>query len=67
MKLSPGQKAGLAEFCTNFSVAWLTAGIVGPYISGQNFTNSWQIIVISSSWAGFFLTAMLSLTRGLKQ
>lgn len=67
MKLSAGQKSGLAEFCTNFAVAWLTAGIVAQYVSGQNFVDFWKIALLSGLYAGFLLMIMLLLMRGVKK
>lgn len=67
MKLSAGQKSGLAEFCTNFAVAWLTAGVIAPYISRQNFSEIFQIMIMSITLAGSLLSLMLYLTKEVKK
>jgi len=61
--LSQKQKEKLAEFCANFAVAWLAAGLIGPYFAKEKP----EIVVKSAStailMASFLLMLMLSLIK----
>jgi hypothetical protein len=61
--LSQKQKEKLAEFCANFAVAWLAAGLIGPYFAKESL----EIVLRSAStailMAGFLLMLMLSLIK----
>ena len=57
------QRKVLAEFCSNFSVAWLAAGVIAPYVSGQALNRVGQSVAISVSWSSFSLIIAIYLTR----
>lgn len=65
--LSLKQKEKLADFCANFAVAWLAAGIITPYLAGKEFSQIIKSIGMSLFWAGFSLVFMLSLVKEEKK
>jgi len=65
-RLSLDQRRVLAEFCANFAVAWLAAGVVGPYVAGKSLLEVSKPAIFSVIWAGVLLIVMLYLTRGEK-
>jgi len=65
-KLSLDQRRVLAEFCANFAVAWLAAGVIAPYVAGISFLEVIKPVAMSVFWAGFLVTLMLFLVKGGK-
>ena len=63
MKLDFSQRKSLSDYCGNLSIAWLAAGVIGPYISGKNFIDSWKIVSMSIFIAGFSLFLILTLLK----
>lgn len=64
-KFSRDQKFLFAEFCGNFAVAWLAAGLIAPLFIGIESRNLFRLILASSfSWSGVLLIFMLYLVRG---
>lgn len=63
-RLSLDQRRALGEFCGNFAVAWLAAGVVGPYVTGKSFLEVSKSAIFSVIWAGVLLIVMLYLTKG---
>ena len=61
--LSQKQKEKLAEFCGNLAVAWLAAGVIGPYISKEELAFATQSTFFSIFLAGVLITFMLSLVK----
>lgn len=66
-KLSWDQRRALAEFCANFAVAWLAAGVIGPLVAGWNLSAMLRPATMSTLWAGVLLIIMLYLTRRSKK
>jgi len=62
-KLSLDQRRSLAEFCGNFAVAWLTAGVIPSFILGKITLEVLKPMVTSIFTAGGLLTVMLSLLK----
>jgi len=65
-QLSLNQRKALAEFCANFAVAWLAAGVIAPFVAGEYLLDIFSVIAMSVSWAGVSLAFMLFLTQGGK-
>lgn len=65
--LSEAQRLVLAEFCGNFAVAWLAAGIVGPIIVERTFIIAVKPVIMSIIWASMLLFVMLYLTRRIER
>ena len=63
MGLNVFQRKSLSNYCGNLSIAWLAAGVIGPYISGNNFIDLWKVVSTSIFIAGFSLFLMLALVR----
>jgi len=63
MKLDFSQRKSLSDYCGNLSIAWLAAGVIGPYISGKNLIDSWKIVSVSLFIAGFSLFLILTLLK----
>lgn len=64
-KFSKDQKFLFAEFCGNFAVAWLAAGLIAPLFIGIENNDLFKLILTASlSWSGFLLIFMLYLGRG---
>ena len=64
MKLNHNQIKSLSQYCGNLSIAWLAAGVIGPYISKASFDQEWKIVSTSLFVAGFSLFLMLRLLKG---
>lgn len=63
MRLNLEQKKSLSTYLGNLSIAWFAAGIIGPFVTKQNFIETKGIIVFSSMSAIIFLTLMLILLK----
>lgn len=65
-KLGLDQRKVLAEFCGNFAVAWLAAGVIGPIFTFTSAEAFIPNLVASLTWSAVLLTVMLSLTEKKK-
>jgi len=65
-RLSFKQKEKLAEFFTNFAVAWLATGLISPYVAGKSLAEGVKPAIMSLFWTWFSLTAMLYLVKEKK-
>lgn len=65
-KLNLDQKKVLAEFCGNFAVAWLAAGVIGPVLTFTPAETLIPNLVASLVWSSILLAIMLSLTGRIK-
>lgn len=45
MKLNISQRKSLGEYCGNLSIAWLAAGVIGPYATRQNIAGTSGVII----------------------
>lgn len=59
-KLSHDQKIILAEFMSNFSLAWISFGLIGPSFTGIDNVNNYFLGVILS-----FFVALISISFSL--
>lgn len=63
-RLSIGQKKALAEFFTNAAVAWLSGGVIAPFLSGRKL----EEFIAFGLWGLFFTTIFivisLRITKG---
>ena len=64
--LSFDQRKVLAEFCANFAVAWLAAGVITPYVAEKGLSEVIKPVGMSVFWAGFSLVFMLFLVKEKK-
>jgi len=64
---SKDQRRALSEFCANFAVAWLAAGLVAPYAAGKTLEEASRSASMSVIWAGVLVVVMLFLTKGEKK
>jgi hypothetical protein len=65
-RLSKDQKYLLAEFCNNFAVAWLAAGVIVPSLTAKTLSEFSVPALQSAYWATILLFFMLYLTREKK-
>ena len=63
MKLDFSQRKSLSNYCGNLSIAWLAAGVIGPYVSRQTLGGVRNVVVFSVLMAMFFLTFMSILVK----
>ena len=67
MKFSIEQKKSLSNYSGNLSIAWFAAGIIGPVVTKQIFSEIGWIMFLSLTVAGVFLTFMLILLKERKK
>jgi len=63
-QLSLDQRRALGEFCGNFAVAWLAAGIIPVFLIDRVTLEVIKQSSLSVILAGTLLTVMLFLTKG---
>jgi hypothetical protein len=64
-RLTLDQRKVLAEFCANFAVAWLAAGLVAPLVVGKTLAEiSKQGFLMSLGWGMFFVGSAAYLVKG---
>jgi hypothetical protein len=63
MKLELEQKKSLSNYLSNMSISWFAAGIIGPFVTKQSFTETKGIIIFSALVATIFLILMLILLK----
>ena len=61
MKINLEQKKSLSSYSGNLSIAWFTAGIIGPAITKQSIQESWSVITLSLLFSVVLFIAMLKL------
>lgn len=66
-KFTLDQRRSLAEFCGNFAVAWLAAGLIPSFVFGKVTYEIIKPVATSFVAAGGLLTIMLSLLKGGKR
>lgn len=66
-RLSFDQRRSLGEFCGNFAVAWLAAGIIPVFLTDRVTVEVIKQSALSVVLAGILLTVMLFLTKGGKK
>lgn len=64
-RLSTGQRKALAEFFTNAAVAWLSAGIIAPFLTGRKLEEFTAFGLWGFFFATVFITVSLYLTKGV--
>ncbi|MCL5675964.1 MAG: hypothetical protein M1120_02455 [Patescibacteria group bacterium] len=64
--LSREQKKLIAEFCVNFAIVWLGAGIVTPIIFKTLSLDVLSSGVFSLFWALFLMVFAVNLVKGVK-
>ena len=63
MKLELEQKKSLSNYLSNMSISWFAAGIIGPFVTKQSFTETKGIIIFSALVAVILLILMLLLLK----
>jgi len=66
-RLTINQRKILAEFCANFAVAWLAAGIIGPVVAKREPSEIGFSVAISLIWGGLSLISGVLLVKETKQ
>lgn len=66
-KLTIDQNKVLAEFCTNFAVAWLAVGMIPSILLGKDLAESKNILAASILWSGALLVFAIYLVRRKKR
>jgi len=64
-RLSTGQRKALAEFFTNAAVAWLSAGIIAPLLTGRKLEEFTTFGIWGLFFACVFITISLYITKGV--
>lgn len=65
--LSNEQKKLLADFCSNFSIAWFAGGLIAPLLTKQPLEQIGKSIISAIILGGTFLITGLSLVKGGKK
>lgn len=65
-QLNLDQRKALSEFCTNFAVAWLATGIIGPMLTRQFFNDIKYALPISLVWGIISLYSAVYLLKDKK-
>ena len=64
-RLSTGQKKALAEFFTNAAVAWLSAGIVVPFLTGRRLEDFIVFGILGVLFTVFFIIISMIFVKGV--
>lgn len=62
-KLAREQRRLLADFCSNFAIAWFAAGLVAPIFTGKSFEEINKSVIAAIVLGGVFLLIGVSLIK----
>ena len=63
-KLSVGQRKFLAEFLSNFSIAWIAGAVISPFFTGVLLSStSWPSVLVGLINAGWAFILGFSITK----
>lgn len=65
-KLSTGQRKSLSEFFTNAAVAWLSAGVIAPFLTSHKLSDFVGSLFWSVLFTVWFLIISLIFTKGVQ-